>query len=503
MFGAENRDIKWRRLVLKDKIPNFNISLHSTEISGDKIRVWAANEVVKNIEPELVSITSMSNLEALALLGLPEVPNTTPLEELRILLRYAAEIEHGLMVQYLYALYAITNNRAQGILKGIAIEEMGHLVTVLNLLIATGTKVHLSRYDWNGSKTFDPMEFELVPVSPQSIARLAMAEMPDKKHVDPEDRVVLEEIIKEAGIVDPTKLHRVGLLYMKIYWLLRKDDKVLENPSDEPWAEFPVDTIAASFPGRHILSFPENSNVNWQALPSHWKRNFPTLIARNYIDRLAALTGIADISAQGEGFAQFEDTSNPGSSPGGHFDRLVEVFKIVKSNSSDTSAPVPVNPTYETPTSGIPSVNQIKSDDGIRFAMLGDIFYEITLLTVALYYAIVADPQANNSPQDIATISLDSMVNLLALIGDEITAVELTDETNNLEKVAALCFQKPDKIINLTTGGLYERIFELVEDGKKIAQDLSENGKNEDRRDIGLDLLDELESFDILRNLSA
>lgn len=503
MFGAETSKIKWRRLILRDQHLKVNISLHSTEISDESVRLWNSDEVAENIESQLLAITSMSNLEALALLGLPEVPNTTPLEELQILLRYAAEIEHGLMIQYLYALYATKNNRARGILKGIAIEEMGHWITVLNLLVASGTSIHLSRYDWSEAKTFDPMEFELTPVSPQSIARLAMAEMPDKKHIDREDRKALEDIIRAGGTVDPTKLHRVGLLYMKIYWLLRSNDEVREDPDKEPWIDYPVATVAASFPGRHISTFPENSNVNWQALPTHWKRNFPTLIARNYIDRPAALFGIADISAQGEGFAQYEDTSNPGVSPGGHFDRLVEVFGIVKSDTGDFGVPVPENPSYETTASEIPSENKITSEDGIRFAMLGDKFYEITLLTVALYYSVVAGSQAHNTPQEIATVSLDTMVNLLAVIGDEITAIERTNKTTNLDQVCALCFQKPDLIANFTTDALSERVIELVEESRKIAQDLAESSDDEDRRFIGMDLLDELQAFDVFRSLST
>ena len=69
--------------------------------------------------------------EALASQGVPRLPGLTPEEEAIALLRYAAEVEHGLMAQYLYAMYSSRNAAVQGTLKRIAIEEMGHLVTVL------------------------------------------------------------------------------------------------------------------------------------------------------------------------------------------------------------------------------------------------------------------------------------------------------------------------------------------------------------------------------------
>ena len=92
-------------------------------------------------------------------LGL-RVPNLTPWpspsDKAKILLESAAEVEHALMVQYLYAAYSLKGKVKSATLTrpgdwddesgqswpltllAIAREEMGHLMTVENLLLLLG-----------------------------------------------------------------------------------------------------------------------------------------------------------------------------------------------------------------------------------------------------------------------------------------------------------------------------------------------------------------------------
>src|SRR5918998_4558616 len=93
-----------------------------------------------------------------------EIPDLSgwpsPLDKAEILLESAAEIEHSLMVQYLYAAYSlksadeVTDPQQQAALDdtsahswpqvrlAIAREEMGHLLTVQNLLLLLGLPLH-------------------------------------------------------------------------------------------------------------------------------------------------------------------------------------------------------------------------------------------------------------------------------------------------------------------------------------------------------------------------
>ena len=73
-------------------------------------------------------------------------------EEIIGALHQAAEIEHGLMIQYLFPALSLKKRGDEGItprqlvltrsweavILGVAVEEMGHLGTVCNLLTAVG-----------------------------------------------------------------------------------------------------------------------------------------------------------------------------------------------------------------------------------------------------------------------------------------------------------------------------------------------------------------------------
>ncbi len=75
-----------------------------------------------------------------------------------MMLTSGAEIEHALMVQYLYAAYSINGDQAsdedQAMVEGwrasilsVAREEMGHLLTVQNVLVLLGAPINLRPRD--------------------------------------------------------------------------------------------------------------------------------------------------------------------------------------------------------------------------------------------------------------------------------------------------------------------------------------------------------------------
>jgi hypothetical protein len=80
-------------------------------------------------------------------------PRLEPRDEAVFLLTVAAEIEHALMVQYLYAAYSVRVagdstaelKAVQDLLLQIAREEMGHLATVQNLLLLIGGPLSFDR----------------------------------------------------------------------------------------------------------------------------------------------------------------------------------------------------------------------------------------------------------------------------------------------------------------------------------------------------------------------
>ena len=100
-----------------------------------------------------------------------------------------AEIEHGLMVQYLYAGYSLGGPQVpekyrdmirgwQEVILGIAKEEMGHLISVQNVLKLIGAPLDFGREDFPWDTEFYPFPFSLEPLTLQSLASYVYAESP-------------------------------------------------------------------------------------------------------------------------------------------------------------------------------------------------------------------------------------------------------------------------------------------------------------------------------------
>src|SRR5712691_4815987 len=73
---------------------------------------WRKPAAARVVQPRAVIELAREPLDPIArairTFGLPIVPNVPPAEELRTLLRAAAEVEHQLLVEYLYAAYSLT-----------------------------------------------------------------------------------------------------------------------------------------------------------------------------------------------------------------------------------------------------------------------------------------------------------------------------------------------------------------------------------------------------------
>ena len=110
-----------------------------------------------------------------------------PYLELLRLLNVAAEIEHGLMVQYLYCAFSIKPRYAAltgygapsaNDIMGIAVQEMQHLGKVNNLLGALGAAPVLIREDFPYEPDIIPFRFRLEPASRGSLAKYVWTESP-------------------------------------------------------------------------------------------------------------------------------------------------------------------------------------------------------------------------------------------------------------------------------------------------------------------------------------
>jgi hypothetical protein len=105
--------------------------------------------------------------------------------ELIRLLREAAEIEHDLMVEYLYGAFSLKPAYAELVgnplpnatsFMGVVIQEMQHLGAVNRLLVELEASPVLTRQDFPYESDIYPFAFELAPLGPSSLAKFTYCE---------------------------------------------------------------------------------------------------------------------------------------------------------------------------------------------------------------------------------------------------------------------------------------------------------------------------------------
>jgi hypothetical protein len=116
------------------------------------------------------------------------------IEKAEVLLRTAAEVEHALLVQYLYAAFslntALTGEQLTAVsewqqkLIFIARQEMGHLMTVQNLRLALGCAPTFERDDFPLGPKLYPFILSLEPFTQASLAKYIVFESPLDEDLD-------------------------------------------------------------------------------------------------------------------------------------------------------------------------------------------------------------------------------------------------------------------------------------------------------------------------------
>jgi len=135
-------------------------------------------------------------------------------EQLWSLLVEAAQIEHMIMCQYLYACFSLKTDPDEGLtaeqadavarwqetVTGIAIEEMLHLALVMNVMTAIGAAPTLSRPNYPRHSVFLPpgVEFALLPFGADSLTHFLYLERPEGM-----ERVDAAEFVPAAPPPEP------------------------------------------------------------------------------------------------------------------------------------------------------------------------------------------------------------------------------------------------------------------------------------------------------------
>jgi hypothetical protein len=368
-----------------------------------------------------------------------------PRAKAEILLQTAAEVEHALMVQYLYAAYSlktvkdVTDQAQKAVLKetsatswpqsllGIAREEMGHLMTVQNLLLLLGLAPNFEREDFPPHKDLYPFALHLEPLTRRSLAKYVVAEAPvDAEGIDD----AIELATESAG----GTINHVGILYGLLGLVFTAEDDVEAGGSgSDEWDEIVRRLADAAYQQAppsawHLADADLNADARArQADPADWQVGH--LRVHSVADRAAAVRAIRDIGEQGEGPTSEGEAS--------HFDRFLGIFR-----GGGGVAPFP-EPSAWTPTRAVPvdpNVGSIGEPRTKRWAELADIRYALLLGLLEHYLLASGDDR-----RLLVAWVVAEMRSRIAFIARELTAMPLGGGAG-AGAVAAIPFTLPAEL---------------------------------------------------------
>lgn len=264
--------------------------------------------------------------QTLLRVGVPVVEGATTAREAAIeLLKLAAEVEHALMVQYLYAAYSLPDESSPDSvnyhekLKRIAVQEMGHLATVQNLLLILGgpAAFHMQRDVLRQLSEKNPLPFVVERVSEASLAKYVVAEMPAEV---PDDlKELVEKLIGLAKADAGKVLHRVGAIYAVLKWMFMPPEEA------EAWLGLGLDFLPAG--ASHLTDAdlrPQDEIAAFEARRGEWRFAQPDLHLDAPRTCAKAVEALDSIARQGEGLSNEADS---------HFQQFVQIFNQLGSLS--------------------------------------------------------------------------------------------------------------------------------------------------------------------------
>jgi hypothetical protein len=301
-----------------------------------------------------------------------------PRERAVYLLKIAAEVEHALLVQYLFAAWSlggpsVRDQKQIDLLSAwrstileIAREEMGHLATVENLLTLIGGELSFARKDCPASGNLYPFKFELEPLTKHSLAKYLLSEMPSDAvlaKLGLTDKI--EKIRKNLGAEGPA-IHRVGKLYDAIKDLFTAPQIFLPQTAGPQTfvAQTDIQPDAAAYMVR----------------PSEWGLGNQCILIRAPRSRQDAINAITDISDQGEG-------SDITDFPRSHFARFLNIYDKFPSSGWVPARNLAKNPTTDCDARPARLIANAEARD---WAKLFNLRYRMLLMFLSHSFAIAA-----------------------------------------------------------------------------------------------------------------
>lgn len=367
------------------------------------------------------------------------------------LLHIASSIEHSLMVQYLYAAYSLGGKQVtkqsdqemvsgwQDLMLSVAKEEMGHLLTVQNVLCLLGASVELARENHPWDSDFYPFRFRLERLSMASLSRYIWAEMPE----DPD--LLLWGLGVSQGHADPQTpnlpgAHHVSKLYREIIRIIGNvehipdsdfhDDSIRFQASWDDWGRGhnykpELEAKVTLVPGDVGLSL---NHPGWEDTRDLFVQNFldkvekykdePTradVIIERVRTRSQAKDALAKISEQGEA---------AGSASGSHFARFSAIKKdFQEAKQKNGKNWEPTHKVVADPHTRLPNEKRRESASTIlwplseKWANLFNLRYRMLLTYLSQSYQLARDGSQGRLRGGVIHKVFGEMYNLKTIAG--------------------------------------------------------------------------------------
>jgi CDGSH-type Zn-finger protein/truncated hemoglobin YjbI len=347
----------------------------------------------------------------------PEAPFVIEHREALIyMLCEAAELEHGIMCQYLFAAFSLKQGTDEGLTDGelaavsrwrrviahVATEEMLHLALVHNLLSAIGAAPHFARPNLPAPASHYPagVQLALVPFGEQALQHFMFLERPEGMQLEDADgfAAALEHATPLTGERDIVPRGQdfatVGHLYRSI--------------------EHGFAQLADKYGERRLFVGPPRAQAT--AADFSW----PELVA--VTDLASAQRAIDTILEQGEGARGHWESA--------HFGQFVQILAEYRQMTADNPGFDPVRPVLPAKVRrgerDDETVPLIGDPNTARVTDLFNVAYEVLLQGLERYFAHTEE--TNEQLGTLADMTIALMLRALKPLGELITTLPVGPE---------------------------------------------------------------------------
>src|ERR1700761_2900820 len=340
----------------------------------------------------------------------PEAPFVIEHREALIyMLCEAAELEHGIMCQYLFAAFSMKEHADEGLtedqvatvrrwreqISHVAAQEMLHLALVQNLLSAIGAAPHLSRPNFPQPASHYPagVNLTLLPFGEAALRHFMFLERPEGMALH--DAPGLAAYSRAAPAMQPGDIAPHAQDFATVGHLYRSIEAGIEH-------------LAQKYGEQWLFVGPPRAQATQQYF------GWPELVA--VTDVASAWRAIGEILEQGEG--------PRGDWRNAHFGQFVEIldeFEQLREADRGFDPVRPVVPLNVRPSERDPDVPLVTDPTTQRVMDLFNVCYEVLLLMLQRFFAHTEETDAQL--RVLADGSYALMVQAIKPLGDVITGL--------------------------------------------------------------------------------